>query len=142
MGPLVNLAAAAIFGLAYTALSAAGIRAFVINDFNLLPWAIFIALWLGAFNMIPFCILDGQKVLTWNRAIWALVTIPLWLATAAALILQLSSLLGFPSQDTLTKETVLLAALGTCNIVFLFRPNVHHDLFSTVADERDLTLSH
>ena len=90
MGPLVNIAAAAIFGLAYTALSAAGIRAFVINDFNLLPWAIFINLWLGAFNMIPFFILDGQKVLTWNRAIWALVTIPLWLATAAALILQLS----------------------------------------------------
>ncbi len=90
MGPLVNIAAAAIFGLAYTALSAAGIRAFVINDFNFLPWAIFINLWLGAFNMIPFFILDGQKVLTWNRAIWALVTIPLWLATAAALILQLS----------------------------------------------------
>src|SRR5207247_9557436 len=99
-------------------------------------------LWLGAFNMIPFFILDGQKVLTWNRAIWALVTIPLWLATAAALILQLSLLLRLPSQDTLSKETALLAALGTCNIVFLFRPNFDQDLFSTVADERDLTLSH
>jgi Zn-dependent protease len=89
-GPLVNIAAAGIFGLAYVGLSAAGIRAFVINGFNFLPWAIFINLWLGAFNMIPFFILDGQKVLTWNRAIWALVTIPLWLATAAALVLQLS----------------------------------------------------
>ena len=89
-GPLVNIAAAGIFALAYLGLSAAGIRAFVINGFNFLPWAIFINLWLGAFNMIPFFILDGQKVLTWNRAIWALVTIPLWLATAAALVLQLS----------------------------------------------------
>ena len=89
-GPLVNMAAAGIFLLAYVGLSAAGIRAFVINGFNFLPWAIFINLWLGAFNMIPFFILDGQKVLTWNRAIWALITIPLWLATAAALVLQLS----------------------------------------------------
>ncbi len=89
-GPLVNIAAAGIFGLAYFGLSATGIRAFVINGFNFLPWAIFINLWLGAFNMIPFFILDGQKVLTWNRAIWALITIPLWLATAAALVLQLS----------------------------------------------------
>lgn len=89
-GPLVNIAAAGIFGLVYVALSSAGIKAFVINDFNFLPWAIFINLWLGAFNMIPFFILDGQKVLTWNRAIWALITIPLWLATAAALVLQLS----------------------------------------------------
>ena len=89
-GPLVNIAAAGIFGLAYVGLSAAGIRAFVINGFNFLPWAIFINLWLGAFNMIPFFILDGQKVLTWNRTIWALITIPLWLATAASLLLQLS----------------------------------------------------
>ena len=89
-GPLVNIAAAGIFALTYVGLSAAGIRAFVINGFNFLPWAIFINLWLGAFNMIPFFILDGQKVLTWNRAIWALITIPLWLATAAALVLQLS----------------------------------------------------
>ncbi len=90
MGPIVNIAAAGIFGLASVALSAAGIRGIIINGINFLPWAIFINLWLGAFNMIPFFILDGQKVLTWNRAIWALVTIPLWLATAAALILQLS----------------------------------------------------
>ena len=90
VGPLVNVAAAGIFGLVYVVFSAAGIGALVINGFSFLPWAIFINLWLGAFNMIPFFILDGQKVLTWNRAIWALITIPLWIATAAALILQLS----------------------------------------------------
>ena len=90
VGPLVNVAAAGVFALAYFTLPVIGISGIIINSHNFLPWAIFINLWLGAFNMIPFFILDGQKVLTWNRAIWALVTIPLWLATAAALILQLS----------------------------------------------------
>lgn len=86
-GPLVNIAAAGIFGLVDLTLSLIGIRALVINGFPFLHWAIFINLWLGAFNMIPFFILDGQKVLTWNRAIWALITIPLWIATAVALVL-------------------------------------------------------
>jgi Zn-dependent protease len=87
MGPLVNIAAAGVFGLTYLSLLAAGIQGLVINGFAFLPWAIFINLWLGAFNMIPFFILDGQKVLTWNRAVWALITIPLWAATAVALVL-------------------------------------------------------
>jgi len=90
VGPLVNVAAAGVFALAYFTLPVIGISGIIINSHNFLPWAIFINLWLGAFNMIPFFILDGQKVLTWNRVIWALVTIPLWIATAAALILQLS----------------------------------------------------
>jgi Zn-dependent protease len=87
MGPLVNIAAAGIFGLVYVVLPTVGISGIIINGRNFLPWAIFINLWLGAFNMIPFFILDGQKVLTWNRAIWTLITIPLWIATATALIL-------------------------------------------------------
>ena len=90
VGPLVNVAVAGVFALAYFTLPVIGINGIIISGRNFLPWAVFINLWLGAFNMIPFFILDGQKVLTWNRAIWALVTIPLWLATAAALILQLS----------------------------------------------------
>jgi Zn-dependent protease len=87
MGPLVNIAAAGIFGLVYVVLPTVGISGIIINGRNFLPWAIFINLWLGAFNMIPFFILDGQKVLMWNRAIWTLITIPLWIATATALIL-------------------------------------------------------
>lgn len=90
MGPLVNVVAAGIFALVYFTLPAVGIQGIIINGRNFLPWAIFINLWLGAFNMIPFFILDGQKVLTWSRAIWVLITIPLWLATAASLVLQLS----------------------------------------------------
>ncbi len=86
-GPLVNVAAAGIFALVYITLPAVGVQGIIINGTNFLRWAIFINLWLGAFNMIPFLILDGQKVLTWNKTIWALVTIPLWLATAAVLFL-------------------------------------------------------
>jgi len=42
-------------------------------------------LWLGAFNMLPIVILDGQKVFSWDKKIWALVAIPLWLAALLAL---------------------------------------------------------
>ena len=61
MGPLVNVAAAGVFALAYFTLPAVGISGVIIDGHNFLPWAIFINLWLGAFNMIPFFILDGQK---------------------------------------------------------------------------------
>ena len=86
MGPLVNIAAAGIFGLAYAALSVLHVG-IVIGGFNPLLWAVFINLWLASFNMIPFFILDGQKVLTWNRLVWSLITIPLWIGTATMLIL-------------------------------------------------------
>jgi Zn-dependent protease len=85
VGPLINVAAAAVSGLAYVILQATNIG-MTINGFNPLAWAIQINLWLGAFNMIPFFILDGQKVLTWNRTIWALFTIPLWTATGLAIL--------------------------------------------------------
>jgi Zn-dependent protease len=86
VGPVINVAAAGVSGLLYAALSAARIG-MTVNGFNPLIWAIQINLWLGAFNMIPFFILDGQKVLTWNKTLWALITIPLWTATALSIIL-------------------------------------------------------
>ena len=86
VGPLINVAAAAVSGLVFIALSAAGIGT-TINGFHPLFWAIQINLWLGAFNMIPFFILDGQKVLTWDKSLWALITIPLWIATALVILL-------------------------------------------------------
>jgi len=86
VGPVINVAAAAVSAVIYLALLAAGVGA-KISGFDPITQAILINLWLGAFNMIPFFILDGQKVLTWNRAVWALVTIPLWTATAVAIVL-------------------------------------------------------
>jgi len=85
VGPAVNIAAAGIFGLAYAVLSALHIVV-TIAGFNPLLWGVFINFWLASFNMIPFFILDGQKVLNWNKLIWTLVTVPLWIGTAAILI--------------------------------------------------------
>ena len=86
MGPLVNVGAAAVFGFAFLVASLTGAGDLVIGPFRFLEDAVAINLWLGAFNMIPFFILDGQKVMTWDRRIWVLVAIPLWIATAAVLI--------------------------------------------------------
>ncbi len=86
VGPVVNIAAAAVAGLVYAVLWAAKIG-MTFGGFNPAVWAIQINLWLASFNMIPFLVLDGQKVLTWSRNIWILVTIPLWVATALAFIL-------------------------------------------------------
>ena len=36
-------------------------------------------LWLAAFNLLPFGMLDGRKVFAWSHAIWAAITIPAWL---------------------------------------------------------------
>lgn len=69
-GPLANVLLAIIFftltfyeGLLYEI----GFMGFFIN------------LFLAAFNMIPFPPMDGYKVFVWNKVIWAIVTIPLWI---------------------------------------------------------------
>ena len=40
-----------------------------------------INLWLAAFNMIPFPPMDGFKVFSWNKGIWAIIAIPVWIIT-------------------------------------------------------------
>jgi len=90
-GPLVNVGAAAIFVLALVASSALGFGDLIIgHSFHFLFEGVLINIWLGAFNMIPFFILDGQKVFTWDRRVWAAVAIPLWIAFA---IISLPSLI-------------------------------------------------
>ena len=86
VGPLINVAGAGLSGFVYAILYTAKIG-MSIGSVNLAIWAIQINLWLGAFNMIPFLILDGQKVLSWNRVVWASLAIPLWAATALAFLL-------------------------------------------------------
>jgi len=92
VGPLVNVAAAGLFGLAFLVSSSAGFGDVVVSSgsglaFKFLQEGLAINLWLGAFNMIPFFILDGQKVFTWDRRVWAVIAIPLWVATIAVWVL-------------------------------------------------------
>jgi Zn-dependent protease len=72
-GPLMNLVFASIF----RALS-------LISVFSILStisfYGLFVNLFLAAINMIPFPPLDGTKIFSWNKLIWALLAIPTWLA--------------------------------------------------------------
>lgn len=85
VGPLINVGGAAVSGLIYFLLGSANVG-MVIGGFNPVIWAVQINLWLAAFNLIPFLVLDGQKVLAWNRFVWGAVTIPLWTVTALAFL--------------------------------------------------------
>jgi len=87
VGPMVNIAAAAIFAIALAGSTALGFGDLVVgNAFHFLRVGVQINIWLGAFNMIPFFILDGQKVYTWDRKIWAAVAIPLWTLVAISVL--------------------------------------------------------
>lgn len=79
MGPVINIAAASAFLAAYAAARLASIS-IVIGGFNFLQQGVQLNLWLGAFNMLPIFILDGQKVFAWDKKTWALLSIPLWIA--------------------------------------------------------------
>lgn len=86
MGPIVNVVAASLFGLALFTLTFLGFHDLTIGGFSFLMQGIRINIWLGAFNMLPIFILDGQKVYTWNRQIWAALAIPLWALTILILV--------------------------------------------------------
>ena len=87
VGPVVNIVAAAIFAIALAGSATLGFGDLVIgNAFHFLRVGVQINIWLGAFNMIPFFILDGQKVYTWDRKIWAAVAIPLWTLVAISVL--------------------------------------------------------
>jgi len=77
MGPVVNIAAALVF---LAGLLVAQFENLVVSvgGFNFLQAGVVINLWLGAFNMLPIFILDGQKVFAWDKKVWALIAIPLW----------------------------------------------------------------
>jgi len=81
MGPIVNIAGALVFGVALLVVTSLGLHDLVIGGFRFLQAGIVINVWLGAFNMLPIFILDGQKVYTWNKQVWAAIAIPLWALT-------------------------------------------------------------
>ncbi len=94
MGPMVNIAAAAIFLVARLGTLFLGIPdlMFFCNSlthqcaYSFLQSGFLLNLWLAAFNMLPIFILDGQKVFSWDRKAWALVALPLWTAVVMAFI--------------------------------------------------------
>ena len=67
-GPLMNL----LLGLGFMAVAAA-------SPFALLALVgkegMRINFWLGLFNMLPFMMLDGTKVLMWNRTVYTIVLV-------------------------------------------------------------------
>jgi len=72
-GPIVNLTLAIIFLLISII--------FKPNINSLIGYICWLGIWvnsfLGIFNMLPFWVLDGKKVLTWNKSIYFSVLIPL-----------------------------------------------------------------
>ena len=71
-GPLTNV----FFALFFFFLIGLG---GIVSDIGYLGYLI--NLWLAAFNMIPFPPMDGYKVFAWNKGIWAIIAIPLWILT-------------------------------------------------------------
>ncbi len=91
IGPLVNVIVAFIFGLALLGTSLAGVPDIIIgplgHQFRFLSNGVALNIWLGAFNMLPIFILDGQKVYVWDKRIWGALAVPLWAAAIAIFIL-------------------------------------------------------
>jgi len=95
-GPIVNVIVATIFGVTLLVATTLGVHDLTIpaaclncQQFRFLQSGVALNIWLGAFNMLPIFILDGQKVMSWDKRIWAAVSVPLWVATLAILFFQL-----------------------------------------------------
>ena len=80
MGPLINVVAALIFLVALAGARFLGFPDPNVAGFRFLASGVSLNLWLSAFNMLPIFILDGQKVFAWDKKVWALLAIPLWIA--------------------------------------------------------------
>jgi Zn-dependent protease len=74
-GPLVNIVLALIFfGLTpYISYNTTYVWGFVLN--NLIYFGFFVNSYLAAFNLIPFSVLDGAKVIRWNPIVWGITFI-------------------------------------------------------------------
>lgn len=79
-GPIVNLALALIFLPIYFLGDIAGIGIIA----KLGSYGVWINSFLALFNMLPFFILDGKKVLAWNKKVYFFVTVPAFILTFLA----------------------------------------------------------
>jgi len=69
-GPLTNI----LVGLGFLVLAGFGGFLGLVGSTGFM-----VNFWLAAFNLLPFGMLDGQKVFSWSPVVWAAVTIPAWL---------------------------------------------------------------
>jgi Zn-dependent proteases len=85
-GPVVNLALAVVFSIAWVGGGALGVAA--VREVG--QWGIAVNLALAAFNVLPFGPLDGATIREWNTVVWAAVTVPaVGLAAYALFVLEL-----------------------------------------------------
>jgi len=70
VGPLMNIILALIFFILLVVVAATTTNDFL---FKLAFYGLSINGWLALFNMLPFWQLDGKKVLSWNKKIYALM---------------------------------------------------------------------
>ena len=70
-GPLVNLVLALIFIIFSILFPSNGFLGYIFSI------GIYVNAFLGLFNMLPFWVLDGKKVLAWNKQVYFLVVIAL-----------------------------------------------------------------
>lgn len=82
-GPVSNI----VFSLVFLVL-------FLLSSVELLRYVfgfgMLINSWLALFNMIPFGMFDGSKVLAWNKTVYATITV-----TSVLLVLMASIMVGF-----------------------------------------------
>ena len=91
-GPAINVVIAILFlpflltGITTTSLSGSQVFA-VWFPLGFIGYeGVFVNIWLGMFNLVPLWILDGAKVMRWNRLVWAAFFIPLLVLSAVFLL--------------------------------------------------------
>jgi Zn-dependent protease len=85
-GPLMNVVLAMIFLLIST--QSGFVEGFGMYGGLVIFLGVRINLWLAAFNMLPFSILDGKKVFAWSKPAFAgvfLLIILMWIGAGAVL---------------------------------------------------------
>ena len=73
-GPLVNILLALFFGFLARAGVSLVLPLYDTQGIDLISTSYRINAWLALFNLLPLGILDGAKVLAWNRKVWLALT--------------------------------------------------------------------
>lgn len=74
-GPLVNIMLALLFGFLSRAGASLVLPLYDNQGIDLIASSYQINAWLALFNLLPLGILDGAKVMAWNRKVWLVLTV-------------------------------------------------------------------